>query len=162
MEFVQETIESCESAPKQLELKYREQVFFTEQNQVLVRLAEGEKIYIKGQVNVEALCGVLEVLGSYIRPTDGVKTVFSPRGYSLLYIGAHKGAGLSDISLSECLDRLTFQDNDEVRGIVESDSSSVIALLSRVPDDTDCINLYLKHSSGGGLRLFARDDTKYR
>ncbi len=164
MEVDEETIEGCESAPKKPELNYKNKIFLSDQKKVLVRLSVGEKIYIKGQVNVKVVCGVLEVLGSYIRPTDGVKTVFSPRGYSLLYIGAHEGDDPSGCksNLKQCLDRLTFQDDDEVRGIIEEDKDSVVILLSKVPDETDCINLYLKHSVGGGLRLFARDETKFR
>lgn len=164
MEVDQETTDGRESSSNKLEVNCKDKFFLTDENKVLVRLSVGEKIYVRGQVNVEAVCGVLEVLGSYIRPTDGVKTVFSPRGYSLLYIGAQEGKDPSDCEskLNEYLDKLTFQDNDEVRRIVEASKSSVFALLSRVPDETDCINLYLKHSVGGGLRLFAKDDNKFR
>jgi len=149
---------------KSIDILARNKVFVSREKKVFVSLSLGEKVFIKGQINVEVISGVIEVLGSFIKPSDGIKTLFSPKGYSLLYIGAHQESDISESeqNLNHFLKALTFENKEEVKEILIKKSKHVVFALTKVKQDPENMDLYLKHSSGGGLKLFARDDTKFK
>jgi len=53
---------------------------------VLLCLKHDTKFYFKGKISVKVLKGKIEILGSTINPSSLYSSVYSPRGYSLLYI----------------------------------------------------------------------------
>ena len=83
---------------------------------VLLVMAHGSSVYLKGKVEVKVLAGEVEVLGHSILPSTEFTRIYSPRGYSLLDLAARRAAPPADLVERAVAEGLAFEQAREVAG----------------------------------------------
>ena len=80
-------------------------------------MADNSSIYLKGKLDVKVMRGSIEVLGHIIHPTPLWTSLYSPRGFSLLYLGARAGNSTQEnISQHLVAEGVSFDEAKEVQG----------------------------------------------
>ena len=79
-------------------------------------LPDNSSIYLKGKLDVKVVRGSIEILGHTIHPSPNWTSVYSPRGFSLLYLGAKGGNSTQSISEQLVSEGVSFDEAKEVGG----------------------------------------------
>lgn len=135
-----------------------ENVILLSEDKVLFFFKEKDWVYFKGKVFVEVLIGELEVIGATLKPEDGPTEVFSPRGYSLLYL-AGKRCDEKNKAVKDLEQQLAKHpvNHDLRKRLISEWNGSTVAVLTRVNIVNDSISKHLQYSSGGTVSLFGRE-----
>jgi len=83
----------------------------------LFSLPDNSSIYLKGKLDVKVVRGSIEVLGHTIHPSPIWTSLYSPRGFSLLYLGAKAGRDAQEnISQQLVAEGVSFDEAKEAQG----------------------------------------------
>ena len=103
----------------------------------LCSMVDKSSVYLKGKLDVKVVRGSVEILGHTIHPLPTWTSVYSPRGYSLLYLGANGGHGTqTDISQLLVSEGVSFDEAREVQG-------DCVFLVKRI--DSDWVKFVHRH-----------------
>ena len=80
-------------------------------------MPDSSSIYLKGKLDVKVIRGSIEVLGHTIKPLPLWTSLYSPRGFSLLYLGAKaENSTQENISQQLVAGGVSFDEAKEVQG----------------------------------------------
>ena len=83
----------------------------------LFSLPDNSSIYLKGKLDVKVVRGSIAVLGHTIHPSPIWTSLYSPRGFSLLYLGAKAGRHAEEnISQQLVAEGVSFDESKEAQG----------------------------------------------